>query len=224
MPEPDPPVVDASADDSVIEIVRRLAPVLDAGRAAGAVGPAAGADHVRHALRFATAVPEPTRFADLGAGGGLPGLVLALRWTQAEGVLIESNQRRAAALVEALAFLDVEGRITVVRARAEEVGRDPSARGRFPVVTARSFGPPPVVAECGAPLVSAGGRLLVSEPPGSHGERWPADGLALVGLQLDRVVDGIAVLERSGDCPTRFPRRPGLPAKRPLFGVPGPVG
>lgn len=224
MPSHDPPVGDPSGDDPVIDIARRLAPVLDAGRAAGAVGPASDADHVRHGLRFAAAVPEPERFADLGAGGGLPGLVLALRWTHAEGVLIEANQRRATALVDALALLDLEERITVSWARVEDVGRDPSARGRFPVVTARSFGPPPVVAECGSPLLRPGGRLLVSEPPGSHGERWPAEGLAVVGLQLVRVVDGIAVLERSGDCPSRFPRRPGLPAKRPLFVAPRPAG
>jgi 16S rRNA (guanine527-N7)-methyltransferase len=217
-----PPAGGDADDDLVIGISRRLGPVLDAGRTAGTVGPASDADHIRHALRFAAAVPEPVRFADIGSGGGLPGLVLALRWTTAEGVLVESNHRRAAALAEALVGLGLEDRITVRMARVEDVGRDSTTRGRFPVVTARSFGPPAVTAECGAPLLAPGGCLLVSEPPGSVGDRWPADGLIAVGLRLVGVVDGIAVLEQVGECPSRLPRRAGIPAKRPLFtGQPG---
>jgi 16S rRNA (guanine527-N7)-methyltransferase len=121
----------------------------------------------------------------------------------------------------------------VVRARAEDAGRREDLRARFDVVVARSFGPPPVTAECGAPFLVVGGRLIVSEPPAGDGEapdeaaagsgtaaRWPAAGLALVGLRRERVWSDpyryrSLVLERT--CPAQFPRRTGVPAKRPLF-------
>lgn len=205
------PAPDAAA------IARLLASVLDAARRTGAVGPAADEDHVAHALRFAAAVAPPPSFVDLGSGGGLPALVLLLAWPDARGVLVEANHRRAATLVEALASLDLASRAQVCPERAEDVARSPQHRGRHAVVTARSFGSPAVTAECAVGFLAPGGHLLVSEPPGSTGQRWPADGLASLGLVLDRVRDGIAVLRALGEPADRWPRRPGIPAKRPAF-------
>jgi 16S rRNA (guanine527-N7)-methyltransferase len=65
-----------------------------------------------------------------------------------------------------------------------------------------------------------GGVLVVSEPPGSQGERWPAAGLAELGLVRVETVDADArfqVLRQAEVCPDRFPRRVGVPARRPLF-------
>ncbi len=91
------------------------------------------------------------------------------------------------------------------------------------MVTARSFGPPAVTVECGAPLLRVGGLLVVSEPPGTdeHPE-WPAEGLDLVGLaptSQTRFDDrfGYQVLVKTGATPDRYPRRVGIPTKRPLF-------
>ncbi|MBW3627023.1 MAG: hypothetical protein KY412_05385, partial [Actinobacteria bacterium] len=85
------------------------------------------------------------------------------------------------------------------------------------------FGRPAVTAECAAPLLAGGGLLLVSEPPegaAEEGERWPAAGLDGLGLVLRTFTAGpprIAVLQQTGACPERFPRRVGIPAKRPLW-------
>lgn len=158
---------------------------------------------------------------DLGTGGGLPGLVLAAAWADSAWVLLDSRERSVAFVEEAVARLELGERVTALAGRAEEVGRHPAHRGRYGLVTARGFGPPAVTAECGAPLLEVGGRLVVSEPPDSRGDRWPAEPLEQLGL----VVWGIqhiggataAVLEQVRPCPSTYPRRTGVPAKRPLF-------
>lgn len=162
-----------------------------------------------------------TRIVDLGSGGGVPGLVLAEELPSSRWVLIDSNQRRTAFLRSAVAALDLGERVTVWEGRAEDAGRDPSLRAGHDLVVARGFGPPAVTAECAAPLLRVGGCLVVSEPPGSDGSRWPADGVSALGLQLLGVAvrgeGGYAVLQLRTLCGERFSRRSGVPAKRPLF-------
>jgi 16S rRNA (guanine527-N7)-methyltransferase len=120
-------------------------------------------------------------------------------------------------------------RVQVVRGRAEDVGRLPIWRASQQAVVARSFGVPAVVAECASPLLRAGGYLVVSEPPApqarsgveiGHPDRWPAEALAELGLRpvhFHQADFGYQVLAQVGECPDRFPRRTGVPAKRPLF-------
>lgn len=158
---------------------------------------------------------------DLGSGGGIPALPLACHVAGTSWLLIEAAARRAAFLRRAVAQLGLEDRVTVREERAEITGRDPGLRGRLDLVLSRSFGPPPVVAECAAPLLRVGGRLVVSEPPEGRDERWPPEGVALVGLRpRARVMlpaGTFQVLEQGESCPDRFPRRVGVPGKRPLF-------
>lgn len=165
--------------------------------------------------------PGAARCLDLGSGAGLPGLPLALRWPATSWALLESGGRRCAALREAVAALALGARVVVVEARAEEAGRDPDLRATFDLVTARAFGAPAVTAECGAPFLRAGGRLAVSEPPAPAPARWPSTGLAQLGLAAAAPVAigtvHLQVLEQRRPCPDRFPRRTGVPAKRPLF-------
>jgi 16S rRNA (guanine527-N7)-methyltransferase len=203
-----------------------IAAILERSRSLGFLGPGSVGVQVAHAEGFAAGVDAPPRrFLDLGSGGGVPGLVLATRWTDATAVLLDASERRCAFLTEAVTALRCDDRVSVVRARAEQAGRRGDLRGGFDLVVARGFGPPAVTAECGAPFLAVGGRLVVSEPPDGHAAgpgpgRWPAEGLALVGLMPDRAWTEpyhyrSYVLERP--CPGRYPRRVGVPAKRPLF-------
>ena len=88
--------------------------------------------------------PFDGTFLDLGSGGGVPGLVLAMRWPEAHGVLLEAARRRCAFLEQAVARLGLMERIIVRCGRAEELARSPKLRGSVDLVVARSFGRPAV--------------------------------------------------------------------------------
>ena len=185
-------------------------------------------EQIDHALGFVAAVESelkrpPHSVIDLGTGGGLPGLVLLSCWSVSRIVLLDANERRTAFLIEEVEGWRPDAQVEVVRGRAEEIGRDDRFRQQFEVLTSRSFGSPAVTAECGAPLVSVGGLMVVSEPPQTSDEsRWPAAGLAHLGLSPlssmrfdDRF--GYQLLRKVGPTSDRYPRRVGVPAKRPLF-------
>lgn len=195
--------------------------VLERSRALGFLGPGAASAQRHHAEAFVAVLPEaPAVAVDLGSGGGVPGLVLAAALPQIRWVLVDAMSKRTAFLTEAVAELGWGERVEVVTGRAEEFAR--ARRGTVDLVVARSFGPPAVTAECSAPLLRQGGMLVVSEPPGSNGVRWPADGLAELGLALVDVVSGpptFVRLRAAEPCPQQYPRRNGVPAKRPLFHV-----
>jgi len=203
---------------------------------AAALGLLGGSDldaQIEHAFGFVHAFERflghpPLSVLDLGSGGGVPGLVLQEAWPDSEVVLLDASERRAEFLRLALARRPLAGRdeagsVVVVRGRAEEVARDVRYREHFEAVSSRSFGRPAVVAECGAPFLTTGGLLVVSEPPDTdERSRWPEAGLAEVGLGPGEAVrvDGrfnYRVLPKRGSTPERYPRRDGTPAKRPLF-------
>jgi 16S rRNA (guanine527-N7)-methyltransferase len=209
--------------------------VLTEARAGGFLGPGPVEAHLEHARgfvavaqRLAPECPSP-RLIDLGSGGGLPGLVVAEAWPEATLVLLEANGRRAGFLRRAVLRLELDDRVSVLQERAEAAGRDSRHRAAYDEVLARSFGRPATVAECGAPMLRVGGWLLVSEPPsspdgsptvGTGDLRWPAEALGQFGLEPTELVrDGATyqVLRQVEICPERFPRRDGVPAKKPLF-------
>jgi 16S rRNA (guanine527-N7)-methyltransferase len=210
-----------------------LLTVLAEARAAGFLGPGPLEVHLAHAEGFVSVArrlaldpPRPPRLVDLGSGGGLPGLVVATSWPESTVALIEANGRRARFLRQAVDRLGLEASVSVLEERAEVCGRQDGLRGSFGGALARSFGPPAVVAECAAPLLEPGGFLVTSEPPGSADQealtraRWPAEGLKTLGLEpLGVVRDGFdyMTLRMVSACPERFPRRNGVPSKRPLF-------
>lgn len=182
-------------------------------------------EHVSHAKAFLSAldgVPEG-RSLDLGSGGGIPGLVLARARPHADWVLLDTSARRTDFLHRAVVALGMESWVEVATGRVEEFARRPEHRGAFQLVVARSFARPAVVAECAAPLLAVGGHLLVSEPPAGKGGgagRWPEGELPALGLQLVTLTSTaprLAILRQERLCPDRFPRRTGIPSKRPLW-------
>jgi 16S rRNA (guanine527-N7)-methyltransferase len=198
-----------------------LTEVLAEAKGHGWIGRGSLEDQLSHSGAFAELLGEgPGVVFDLGSGGGLPALPAALVSPAWRWVLVEAQLRRVDHLASAVRRLELVGRVQVRHARAEEVGREGTDRGTADAVTARSFGPPAVVAECAAPLLRPGGRLVVSEPPGGS-RRWPADALETFGLSPaePRHVGGAAfvVLHQVTPCPGEFPRRPGRPGRHPRF-------
>ena len=189
--------------------------------------------HLRHAEAFVAVIEglgEPACGLDLGSGGGLPGLVLAGHWPGSRWWLLDAGHRRADFLTTAVDRLGWAGRVTVACGRAEELGRSPELRGQMDIVSSRAFGPPAVTAECGSPFLRLGGHLVVSEPPADQDgtPRWPIEGLDQLGLEPVEVDQEAAAeepdstphfqaLRQRTPCPDRYPRRVGIPAKRPLF-------
>jgi 16S rRNA (guanine527-N7)-methyltransferase len=201
---------------------QQLLDVLERARDIGLLGPGPVAAHLDHASAWATALGEaPGSFLDLGAGAGVPGLVLLLRWPGATGTFLDSRRRSVEFLTAAAADLGWSDRVTVVEGRAEDRGREPELREQFPLVVARGFGAPAETAECGSAFVRPGGRLSVSDPPGGDPGRWPPDGLARLGLRPVSSTVGpegsFVVLEKVAGLSDRFPRRVGTPRRRPLW-------
>lgn len=199
----------------------RLCAVLEESRALGLLGPGPVEPHIDHARAYLGALDGALEVLDLGSGGGLPGLVLARARADLTLVLVDAMERRCRFLERAVDELSLGRRVSVECGRAEELAWRADLRHRFSCVVTRSFGPPAVTAECAVGFLAVRGRLLVSEPPEQLDDRWPSEGLQILGLEVGDLVQGAAgavqVLQLTGTSDDRFPRRVGIPAKRPLF-------
>jgi len=213
-------VTDGPPADLRTAISATLHETLSEARDLGFLGPGPIDEHVRRALDLAVATDEaPARALDLGSGGGVPGLPLMLLWPLSRWVLLEAGRRRAAFLKEALAALDLVDRAEVVPERAETAARS-QLRGTFDLVVARGFAGPAVTAECGSAFLRPGGRMIVAEPPGGAPSRWDPAGLGELGMVIGTAFHSPTasqVLLQEHACPDRYPRRVGVPAKRPLW-------
>jgi 16S rRNA (guanine527-N7)-methyltransferase len=154
------------------------------------------------------------RIADVGSGGGLPGIPVALALPRARMTLVESDQRKAGFLRDAVASLGLEGRVSVEARRAEEVGRDPAHREAYDVVLTRAAARAPVAAEYGLPLVRPGGLLLAL----ARQDDWreAARAVGQLGGRVRQSRGGVVLVEKVRPTPEAFPRRVGTPGKRPL--------
>ena len=141
-------------------------------RERGAIGTTDIDAAVAHAEQFVAVLPtEDGTLADLGSGGGLPGLVIAVRRPDLTVTLVERRRSRADLLERAVRGLDLSARVAVF---ADDVRLLAATHaGTFEVVTARSFASPSVTMRWAATLLRPGGVLVVSEPPDDRPDRWP---------------------------------------------------
>ncbi len=174
-------------DDELVAALRVI-------QARGAIGMPI-ADAVAHADRFVAQLPAgPASVVDLGSGGGLPGLVIAVRRPDLRVTLVERRHTRADLLRRAVQSLQLGDRVSVV---ADDVATVAGIAPRsFDIVTARSFAAPPVTARWAGELLRDGGLLLVSEPPVDDPERWPAALLEECGLAEFHREQGFRVFTR----------------------------
>jgi 16S rRNA (guanine527-N7)-methyltransferase len=190
--------------------------------------PVQGADvHVADSLVALDlpAVRDAARLADLGAGAGFPGLVLAVALPATEVVLVESVQRKAAFIRGAATELELGNvRVEAVRAEAWRSGL-----GACDVVTARALAPLSVLLEYAAPLLCLGGSLVAwkATPPADElaDARAAAGALGMSEPSAHPVTPFPGAGERSlyvsskvMDTPAGYPRREGMARKRPLRG------
>lgn len=161
--------------------------------------------------------------ADLGAGGGFPGLVLAVALPDVRVTLVESVSRKCAFLEHAALNAGLKN-VEVVCTRAEEI-----ADRRFDAVTARALAPLPVLAEYAAPLLELGGHAVLWKGSPAAAEFAAGERAAeLLGLTsaappiLPAPESGhprrLVIYRKVADTPSGFPRRVGVARKRPLGG------
>lgn len=173
------------------------------------------------------APPGNGSLIDVGSGGGLPGIPIAIVRPDLHVVLLDATHKKTEFLAAASADLGLDN-VRVVTARAEEAGRDPHHREQYDTVVARAVAPLDVLAELTVPLARVGG--LVAAVKGSRA----ADEVAAARIAVERCggeIGAIAplslattdplsvvVIWKRAATPAEYPRRPGIPAKRPLRG------
>lgn len=166
---------------------------------------------------------DATKVVDVGSGAGLPGLPLKIARPELELTLVEADQGKAAFLVHACATLGLAG-VEVVARRAEEAGHDPRLREAFDAAVARALAPLPVLVELCLPLVRVGGRLLAQktegEDPDAAGHAIELMGGALAAVHPSpsgaRRTGTVVVIDKVRPTPAMYPRRPGVPNRKPL--------
>lgn len=175
-------------------------------------------------LRIIESEGRITALVDVGSGGGYPGLVIAAVRKNAEIHLVEPLQKRARFLAELADELGLTN-VTVHAVRAEDAGRS-ALRDASPVVTARAVAELRVLMEYTAPLAADGG--LVAFPKGSAlaAELEAASGaMEALGLSFEGAPGmrpevsetlRVALFRKHGATDVRYPRRAGVPGKRPL--------
>jgi 16S rRNA (guanine527-N7)-methyltransferase len=194
--------------------------VLEANRRFNLTGAKTPQALVAHLLDSLTVVPylhEP--YVDVGSGAGFPAIPVAIATGMAV-TLVEPTTKKARFIESLLPQLGVRG--VVVRQRAEVAGHEPSLRDHFMSGTARAVATATTVAELLLPLIAPGGVAVMQRGHVGRQERAALEDAALIlgaALESENVIAGerrILVLRKTVSTPLRFPRRVGIPEKRPL--------
>lgn len=168
----------------------------------------------------------PASLIDVGTGAGFPGLALKILCPSMRVTLVESVGKKANFCSHMIELLGLEN-VDVMTARAEDVGQMPDQRERYDWAVARAVAALPVLAEYLLPLVKVGGGVLAQKGESGPQEAHAAEkSLKLLGGQLRQLVKvelpGVAderylvIVDKVAATPPAYPRKPGIPAKKPL--------
>jgi 16S rRNA (guanine527-N7)-methyltransferase len=177
-------------------------------------------------LQVLTALSPQTRCIDIGAGAGFPGLPLKMVSPQIRLTLLEAKGKKVRFLehlVQGLGLRDVK----IIKGRAEELGQHPCHREAYGLALARAVAELPVLLEYGLPLTMVGGTFVAQKGAEIEGEVEAAQtAMGILGGLLKEVKEvhlpgmevsrRLVVVEKVGPTPQKYPRRAGIPAKRPL--------
>lgn len=162
---------------------------------------------------------------DLGSGAGFPGLPIKIYMPEIKLFLLDSTQKKVFFLKKTVAELKLKN-VFILHKRAEDYGRD-EGRETFPWVTARALAPLNIAAEISLPLVKRGGFFWAFKGPGFANELKDAEEIIKrCGGNLERVINYflprakkeryLLIFKKIAATEERFPRRPGIPQKRPF--------
>lgn len=170
--------------------------------------------------------PTPLRLIDVGTGAGFPGIPLKILLPNMQLTLVESVGKKASFCRHIADTLQMEN-VEVITARAEDLGQNPVYREKFDWAVARAVASMPVLAEYLLPLVRVGGAILAQKGESAHAEVQSAErALRILGGSLRKITSvtlpGIAeerflvIMDKKAATPPQYPRRAGLPLKKPL--------
>ncbi|MGB6986051.1 MAG: 16S rRNA (guanine(527)-N(7))-methyltransferase RsmG [Candidatus Aquilonibacter sp.] len=207
-------------DPYIDRLVRYGEAVLEANRQFNLTGAKSPEEFAPHILDSLTVAPYVRRsLIDVGSGGGLPAIALAIV-TGIPVAMVEATAKKSQFLAEMLATLHLAGK--AVTARAEVAAHDLSLREHFETGTARAVASAPTVAELLLPFIAVGGIAVLQRGMMDDRERNAlADAATMLGgvVESETPLDGerrIIVVRKTEPTSPRFPRRTGIPEKRPL--------
>jgi len=178
--------------------------------------------HIFDALTLLPFLAPAQGVIDIGTGAGIPGMVLAISRPDLSFTLVDAAGKKCRFLREVVDHLELSN-VTVLHARAEDMGRDPELREHADLVLARAVSALAVLLEFCMPLVKPGGRFLAMK-----GERYAEElaeagsAMLALGIAAPEVHPAVAgpgaqlVFYKQTETPERYPRRTGMPKKRPL--------
>ena len=166
------------------------------------------------------------RLIDVGTGAGFPGIPLAIALPELSCTLLDSLQKRIAFLEDAVNKLNLPN-VTLLSGRAEDLAKDAQYRETFDLATSRAVADLSVLLEYDLPFVRVGGAFLAYKGPDIAGElEGAANALQILGGTASAPtsfavpgLDGertLLLIEKTALSPEKYPRRAGIPTKRPL--------
>jgi 16S rRNA (guanine527-N7)-methyltransferase len=170
--------------------------------------------------------PTPECLVDVGTGAGFPGIPLKIMLPELKLTLVESVGKKAEFCRHVVEVLNLKD-VVVLNLRAEEMGQMAQHRAQYDWAVARAVSSMPVLAEYLLPLVRLGGGMLAQKGENAHAELQQAEkAFRILGGNLRRITPVmlpgvveeryIVVVDKKATTPAQYPRRAGLPAKKPL--------
>ena len=168
---------------------------------------------------------EPISLLDIGAGAGFPSLPMKILFPQLEVTIIDSLNKRIQFLHLLAEDLGLKG-VHFYHGRAEDFAQDKQFRAQFDLVTARAVARMQVLSELTIPFLKVGGRLIALKASSAEDELHQAkNALNLLFAKVLENVDyqlpngdprTLTIVEKKKETPNKYPRKAGVPNKRPL--------
>lgn len=171
-------------------------------------------------------IPAGSSVIDIGTGGGFPGIALAIALPSCSFTLADSTAKKLSAVQSMIETLGIPNAKTLL-GRAETLGQNQKYRERFDIAVTRAVGPFPVMLEYSLPFIKPGGKLIAYQGPEIK-DQWKkyqpiaktlaseiVEALETL-LPIENAKRFFVIVKKTGKLNAQYPRREGLPLKKPL--------